>query len=480
MESTPRGRRLLSPNSVWDRAALTEAFREAGVKEEHVHRVYSALLRDPQVAWASIPNLPKAAAALLGSRFSHSTSRVLRVQSSVGGDTVKLLIELQDGLQVEAVVMTYDTTQRYSDAREAASDDGDGEDDGGGGPEAARGSGAEAEEEAAAEASGRDGGAAASTSGGAGTGGAAVCWGGRRGTLCVSSQVGCQMGCTFCATGTMGLKGNLTAGEIIEQLVHAARVASVRNCVFMGMGEPLANYEAVRCAVGLMTDPRLFALARRHVTVSTVGVVPRLRDMARDMPGVSLALSLHAPDQQLRAAIVPSARAYPLHRLMEAVGDYQAATGQRVFVEYVLLAGVNDGEDRARALGALLSGRDVHVNLIPWNPVLAGEGIEYAAPPPGAVAAFAAAVRGHGLSVTVRQEKGQDISGACGQLVIDTAAAAAAAAAAARTGGSGGSGGGGGGGGGGGTVGGGARQGGCGRGQGGGSLRDIEDLAAVV
>lgn len=244
--------------------------------------------------------------------------------------------------------------------------------------------------------------------------------GGVRATLCVSSEVGCAMGCTFCATGTMGLTADLTAGEIIEQLVHASAVARIRNIVFMGMGEPLNNYEAVRSAVGMMTDPRVFGLRRKKVTVSTVGVVPRLLQMADDMPGVSLALSLHAPTQELRQTIVPSAKAFKLDKLMAAVAEYQARTKQSVFVEYVMLGpDVNCTEAHAHQLGALLQGRDVLVNLIPWNPILSPS-ISFSAPADGANVAFHAILRHqYGVNCTIRQEKGQDISGACGQLVLE-------------------------------------------------------------
>jgi hypothetical protein len=215
----------------------------------------------------------------------------------------------------------------------------------------------------------------------------------------------------------------------------------------MGMGEPLDAYPAVVKAVRALTSPARFGLRRAAVTVSTVGVVPRIRSLARDLPGVSLALSLHAPTQELRQRIVPSARAWPLDRLLAAVEHYQRESGQRVFVEYVLLRGVNDAVEHGLLLGELLAGRDVVVNLIPWNPVEAvlekrkeeGEGSKsrdaslvppetFAAPGVAAVDAFVEAVRsssaasskgnGRPLPVTVRAEKGQDIAGACGQLVV--------------------------------------------------------------
>ncbi|CAD7698368.1 unnamed protein product [Ostreobium quekettii] len=246
----------------------------------------------------------------------------------------------------------------------------------------------------------------------------------RRATVCISSQIGCKMGCKFCATGTMGLKGNLTAAEIIEQLVHARAVVDFRNVVFMGMGEPLNNYDAVKTAVQVLTDTKLFGISRQHVTISTVGVIGKIRQMAVDLKGVSLAFSLHAATQDVRERIVPSARAYKLDKLMEALDDYMAATEQRVFVEYVMLAHINDSRQEADAVGSLLHGRNVVLNLIPFNPTYAGEGIKFEAPPAETVLAFQEIVRSvYGVPCTVRQTKGPDISGACGQLVVQTSMA---------------------------------------------------------
>ena len=343
---------------------------------------------------------------LLASSFARRTATLTKAVTSADGSATKLLLRLQDGLDIETVIMRYDTSTSTSGAAEA-----------------------DEQEE------GEPGGTPVSTST------KKKPTGGRRATVCVSSEVGCAMACQFCATGTMGLLGDLTAGEIVEQLDWAAAVlagsgeAAPRNVVFMGMGEPLNNYPAVRGAARCMTAPSRWALRRSGVTISTVGVIPRLADLARDLPGVSLALSLHSPTQAGRAAIVPSARAYPLPKLMAAVDAYQVVTRQKVFVEYVLLAGVNDSPADAAALAALLGSPDrapagLHLNLIPWNPVLAaGDAadappgapsapMKYAAPDPGAVEHFAAAVRGAGVPVTVRAEKGQDISGACGQLVV--------------------------------------------------------------
>jgi len=198
-----------------------------------------------------------------------------------------------------------------------------------------------------------------------------------------------------------------------EMLSHA-------HLCMQGMGEPLNNYAAVKAAVSLMTHPEAFALRQRSVTVSTVGVIPYIARLAQDLPRVSLALSLHAPTQELRQTIVPSAKAFKLDRLMEAIDSYQQSTGQKVFIEYVMLGpDVNCTSQHAHQLGELLGGKDVVVNLIPWNPILS-PGMEFAAPPPGAVAAFQAILKeDYGLLTTIRQEKGQDVAAACGQLVLE-------------------------------------------------------------
>lgn len=368
-------KRVLSPQSVYDEPAISAAFSAAGVKDLHLASLYKHLAANPDIAWADVPSLPKAAVAVLEGGFVRSTSTVVHTQHSRDGETCKMLLRLQDGLTVESVIMFYDT----SEAGVIAGDGGD--------SESSRGTG------------------------------------GARATLCVSSEVGCQMGCTFCATGTMGLKGDLTAGEIVEQLVHARALSPIRNVVFMGMGEPMNNYDAVRAAVAMMTHNSWFRLRRSCVTVSTVGVIPRILQLADDLPGVSLALSLHAPNQALRRTLVPSAAAYPLERLMAAVATYQDRTRQKVFVEYVMLRGVNDGEGEAHQLGALLQGRAMVLNLIPWNPIYSPE-ISFEAPGPERTLIFQDIIRKqYGVPTTIRKEKGQDISGACGQLVVEHDAA---------------------------------------------------------
>ncbi len=237
---------------------------------------------------------------------------------------------------------------------------------------------------------------------------------GRR-SVCVSTQVGCAMACTFCATGLAGLTRNLTAGEIVDQVYAMARDQGERptHVVFMGMGEPLANYAATVRAVRLLNAPYGLGIGIRRITVSTVGLVPQIRRLAAEGLNLTLAVSLHAPTDELRAELVPIARRYPLAALLEACRFYVARTRRRLTFEYVLLAGVNDGPEQAHALGRLLRGMLCHLNLIPWNPV---PGLNFRRPERDRVRAFARIVRAYGVPTTVRIERGTEILAACGQL----------------------------------------------------------------
>ena len=238
-----------------------------------------------------------------------------------------------------------------------------------------------------------------------------------RATVCVSSQAGCAMGCTFCATGQAGFERHLDVGEIVEQVVRAAHGSPQRvsNVVYMGMGEPLANYDAVWASI-----ERLHAdlgLSARHLTVSTVGVAPAIRRLARERLPVTLAVSLHAPDDALRSRLVPLNHRYPLAELLDAATEFAAARGRRVTFEYACIEGVNDDVAQADALAALLAsfrGRGgAHVNLIPLNPTA---GFAGGAPPAGRVRKFADRLRQRGVNATVRRNRGADIDAACGQL----------------------------------------------------------------
>ena len=237
---------------------------------------------------------------------------------------------------------------------------------------------------------------------------------GRR-SACVSTQAGCAMGCAFCATGLGGFARNLTAGEIVSQalVIRARADRRLGNVVFMGMGEPLANYDATVRAARILAAPWGLGIGARHLTISTVGLAPQIRRLAREGLQLTLAVSLHAPVDALRRRLVPVTERYPIADLMAACRDYLAASGRRLTFEYVLIDGVNDGRAEARALGRLLRGLLCHVNLIPLNPV---PGIPLRRPAASRVRAFAGAVRASGIPVTVRVERGSEIQAACGQL----------------------------------------------------------------
>lgn len=240
-----------------------------------------------------------------------------------------------------------------------------------------------------------------------------------RATVCVSSQAGCAMGCVFCATGQAGFERNLTTAEILAQVLGFAREQAERggqritNVVFMGMGEPMANYRAVWDAVELLTDPDGMNMAARHITISTVGHIPGIRRLAEESLQVGLAVSLHAPDEDLRERLIPTAHRYPLPGIIEACRDYIERTHRRVTFEYCLMADVNDSTEQAGSLAELLRGINCHVNLIPVNPT-PDDSIRR--PSRNRTLAFERELRLRGIPCTVRVEKGVEISAACGQL----------------------------------------------------------------
>jgi len=250
-----------------------------------------------------------------------------------------------------------------------------------------------------------------------------------RATLCVTSQAGCGMACPFCATGQMGLTRNLSAAEIIEQVRLAARSARdgalgepvrLSNVVFMGMGEPLANYKAVLTTVRTLIAPAPvgFGLSARHVTVSTVGLAPAIDRLAGEGLQVTLALSLHAPDDELRNELVPINTRYSVDEALAAARRYFDATGRRVSIEYALIRDINDQAHRADLLGRKLNDLGhgwVHVNPIPLNPT---PGSKWTASDPRVERAFVDTLASHGIPVTIRDTRGSDIDGACGQLAI--------------------------------------------------------------
>ena len=238
-----------------------------------------------------------------------------------------------------------------------------------------------------------------------------------RATVCVSSQAGCAMGCTFCATGQAGFERHLTAAEIVEQVARAAHHTPDRvgNVVFMGMGEPLANYDATWAAVERLHDD--FGISARRITVSTVGVVPGIKRLATERLPVTLAVSLHAPDDELRNTLVPLNHRYPIAAVLDAAADFAGAHGRRITFEYACISGVNDRPDQANALGDLLhsfpGAGGAHVNLIPLNPTA---GFSGGAAPTPRLRIFADRLAERGVTATIRRNRGTDIDAACGQL----------------------------------------------------------------
>jgi 23S rRNA (adenine2503-C2)-methyltransferase len=232
--------------------------------------------------------------------------------------------------------------------------------------------------------------------------------------MCVSSQAGCGMACPFCATGQAGLTRNLSTAEVVEQIVRGG-AGEVDNVVFMGMGEPLANYAAVVRALRRLTEPAPAGLGigQRRITMSTVGLVPAIRRLADEGLQVTLAVSLHAPDDELRDTLVPVNTRWKVAEVLDAAWGYAARTGRRVSIEYALIRDVNDQPDRAYLLGELLAGRLVHVNLIPLNPT---PGSAWTASKPESEREFVRILRSHGVATTVRDTRGREIDGACGQL----------------------------------------------------------------
>ncbi|KAG8368488.1 hypothetical protein BUALT_Bualt15G0050600 [Buddleja alternifolia] len=347
--------------SVFDASAIKSDFELAGLNPNFIPLIWKHILQNPNCGWDEIPSLPSAAYPLLRSKYKPSTSTLHSAIDSSDQVTTKLLIKLQNGEFVEAVVMRYDTRLGKYDGKPRP--------------------------------------------------------GGLRSTLCVSSQVGCKMGCNFCATGSMGFKNNLSTGEILEQLVHASRISTIRNVVFMGMGEPLNNYSSVVEAIRAMTAPP-FQLSPKKITVSTVGIIHAISKLHKDLPNLNLAVSLHAPVQDIRCQIMPAARAFPLERLMNTLREYQTSSQQKIFIEYIMLDGINDEEQHAHQLGKLLETFQVVINLIPFNPI--GSLSSYNTSNDQKVIKFQRILRGtYNIRTTVRKQMGQDISGACGQLVVN-------------------------------------------------------------
>lgn len=237
-----------------------------------------------------------------------------------------------------------------------------------------------------------------------------------RRTVCVSSQVGCAVNCSFCSTGKLGLTRNLTSDEIVAQVLYfAKRIAPERisNVVYMGMGEPLHNYDAVMESIYALNNQKKLGIGSRHLTISTSGIVPRIYDLKHEDIQLNLAISLHAPTQEIREKIMPITKRFPLSDLMDAIFTYQKHTGRRIFYEYVMLAGINDSLEAAEDLGSLLKGTNSHVNLIPFNQIPCSP---YESSSHEQMREFQKILLKYDIPSTIRITYGEDIDGACGQL----------------------------------------------------------------
>jgi len=238
----------------------------------------------------------------------------------------------------------------------------------------------------------------------------------KRNTVCVSSQVGCPLGCLFCVTGTMGFKRNLTSSEIVEQVLFFARYLKkdkekITNVVFMGMGEPFLNWENVKKAIEILNDDNCFGIGARKISVSTAGITEGIERLAEDFPQINLAISLHAPDDKLRGELMPVNQKYPLEKILKSVDEYIEKTNRKVMFEYVMLKDVNDSEEQAKKLAKRLKYPLYMVNLIAYNP-----NGRFESSSPERIKKFKAVLEKAGIFATQRYRFGTDIEAACGQL----------------------------------------------------------------
>lgn len=327
-------------------------------------QIYDAIYRQFATDFDQMRGLPASLREWLASHAVIASPHVRALQAAKDGRTRKLLLELGDGRLIETVLMLYPASVETR----------------------------------------------------------------ARATVCVSTQAGCAFGCTFCATGQMGFDRHLSAGEIVAQVLYVARelrerpwiapdgqtIDHVTNLVFMGMGEPLHNYDNTVRALRILNMPEGLRIGARHMTVSTVGLVPGILRLAEEPLQVNLAISLHAPNNEMRLRTMPVTRKYAIEQVLDAVRAYVAKTGRQVTFEYVLLAGVNDAEEHARELAALLAPLKQfgHVNLIPVNKTAAS----YEPPSGERIRGFRDTLRAGGVTSSVRAERGDDIAAACGQL----------------------------------------------------------------
>ena len=331
---------------------LEEAAKSLDWKPFRLKQVWHARENELKTSWATLTNLAKNERDWLSANVPFDSFVTLTTQTSEDGSAVKWLLKAQDGHLLETVLLIHTAPQKT--------------------------------------------------------------WG----TVCVSCQVGCPMRCAFCATGQMGLSRNLTANEILDQFLFAKREAKQRgiagnlNVVFMGMGEPLLNLENVVPAIRILTDPKRHGLSPSRVTVSTSGILPGLEKLHAEKLGIGLALSLHAPTDELRSKLMPANAAYPLAKVMDHLRKWEK-DGVEVLYEYVLLDQVNDRTEDAENLIKLLKGRNAKVNLIPLNPI---PNSDLKRPSKNRMHHFLDLLETAGIAATLRHTKGDDIKAACGQL----------------------------------------------------------------
>jgi 23S rRNA (adenine2503-C2)-methyltransferase len=346
-----------------DPDALAAWLAARGEPAYRAGQILAGVHRPEVSSFSDLSDLPAGLRDALADEVAFSTIRASHVLEADGGLTAKAVHELSDGGRIESVLMRYPSH------------------------------------------------------------GAA----GERVTICISSQAGCAVGCPFCATGQAGFDRQLTAAEIVDQVLHWHRApwsalgsgwrpgarSGHYNIVFMGMGEPLNNADRVFDAVRLLNDPRRLGVGARHLTVSTSGVVPGIDRMIDELPQVNLAISLHAADDALRTELVPINAKWPVAAVIDAGRRFAERTGRRVSLEYVLIDGMNDDLPRAERLASVAGGWRSHVNLIPLNPT---PGSRWSGSPPGRVSAFRGVLAAAGIAVTVRDTRGREIEAACGQL----------------------------------------------------------------
>ena len=328
---------------------LTALLKEWSEPAYRANQVYEWLYKHKVSSVDQMKNIPKALRERLTAETQIGNMEKTAEQHSIDGQTIKRLFKLPDGQLIESVLMEYDDGRR---------------------------------------------------------------------TACISTQAGCAMGCVFCATGQMGFVRNLTSGEIVEQAVHFARLLDsegdrLSNIVLMGMGEPLHNYQHTLTAIHRLNDPDGLNIGQRHITLSTVGLVPAMRQFADEGLQVGLAVSLHAATDFERGKLIPINRKYPLVEVIDAVRYYILKTGRRVTFEWALIRDENDTIEQATRLGQLLHGLLCHVNMIPLNPT---GGYDGAPSDPDRVEAFQAELSRFGISSTIRVRRGIDIQAGCGQL----------------------------------------------------------------